>query len=117
VLKFEQKDGTSLHTPCCKDASRGKRLSVSLYRGLEVRIISGNPLVGLSKVVVESVFVPCEGGIEVPSSESELVSRSFSVFFVLGGVLFRGKVDETGEVVVDAVSDDLVAPSVKKSSS
>jgi hypothetical protein len=52
----------------------------------------------------------CLGAIEVLSSESESVSRSFSVFFVLEEVLVLGKVDEMEEVVIYAVSDDLVAP-------
>jgi hypothetical protein len=43
VLTFEQKIGTSLHTPCYKDASSLARLSISLHRALEVRRTSGNP--------------------------------------------------------------------------
>jgi hypothetical protein len=39
-----------------------------------------------------SLFVPCEGAIVMSSSESESVSRSVFVFFVLGEVLFWGKV-------------------------
>jgi hypothetical protein len=38
------------------------------------------------------LFVPCEGAIVMSSSESELVSRSVSVFSVLGEVLFWGNV-------------------------
>jgi hypothetical protein len=43
VLKFEQKIGPSLHTPCYMDASSLAHLSVSLHRALEVRRTSGNP--------------------------------------------------------------------------
>jgi hypothetical protein len=41
----------------------------------------------MSKVVVESVFVPCERAIEVWSSEVGSVSRSFPGLFVFEEVL------------------------------
>jgi hypothetical protein len=47
---------------------------------------------GLVAPDLASLFVPCEGGIVMSSSESEPVSRSVSVFFVLGEVLFWGNV-------------------------
>jgi hypothetical protein len=64
----------------------------------------------MSKVVVESVFVPFERAIEVSSSEVESVSRSFPGFFVFEEVLVRGKVNEAEEVAINTVSDGLVAP-------
>jgi hypothetical protein len=47
---------------------------------------------GLVAPDLACLFVPCEGAIVMSLSESELVSRSVSVFFVLGEVLFWGNV-------------------------
>jgi hypothetical protein len=66
----------------------------------------------MSEVVVESVVVLCEWAIE-----SESVGRSVSSFFVLEEVFFSGKVDEIEEVVVGAVSGDLVDLGLEESSS
>jgi hypothetical protein len=47
---------------------------------------------GLVAPDLASLSVPCEGAIVMSSSESELVSRPVSVFFVLGEILFWGNV-------------------------
>jgi hypothetical protein len=47
---------------------------------------------GLVAPYLASLFVPCEGAIVMSSSESESVSGSVSVFFVLGEVLFWGNI-------------------------
>jgi hypothetical protein len=57
VLKIKQKEGTSLDSPRCKVASSLKRLSISLYRGLEVHKTSGNSPITLKIIALTNITV------------------------------------------------------------
>jgi hypothetical protein len=63
VLTFEQNEGTSLDTLCCKDVSSLARLSISLHRTLEVRRTSGNPPpTWMAKMKIQSILTKFRSG-------------------------------------------------------